>query len=206
MHAKLILMAALLVPAWLSSGGQSGAAPTPPTASPLLLSGKVVMDGRAMPYIIHRLPVSSFPELPDAVRDLLSRRGCLIPQTYEAHHPENVVHASLLRAGSSDWAVLCAAEGTVSLLVFLGGGPVQPIVLASSPETERLQPHDASGVLGFAWGIDPASPEAVHQAQSGMAARPKRLDHDALADFVIDHRTIFHFFISGAWTRVEVTE
>ena len=33
------------------------------------------------------------------------------------------------------------------------------MTLASAPETERLQSHGATNVLGFNWGIDPASPE-----------------------------------------------
>jgi hypothetical protein len=156
------------------------------------------------------LPISSFPDLPDEVAGLLIRRGCMIPQTYDAHHPENVVHASLERTGSSDWAVLCSAKGTVSLLVFFtsGGsqGHGQPLVLASSPETEHLQAHDPSGVLGFNWGIDPASPAQVREAQTGLEHRPPRLDHDALADSLIEHRTVYHFFAKSAWTLVEMPD
>ena len=85
-----------------------------------------MIDGHPTPYLIRHLPVSSFPDLPPAVQEQLDRRGCLIPQTYEAHQPENVVHASLERPGSSDWAVLCSAQGTVSLLVFFGSGSSQP--------------------------------------------------------------------------------
>ena len=116
---------------------------------------------------------------------MLNRRGCLIPQTYEAHGPENVVHASLERAGSSDWAVLCSAEGTVSLLVFFGSTPAQLVVLASAPETERLQAHDPSGVLGFNWGIDPASPEQIRTAQIGLLHRPA-LAHERCAALLLD--------------------
>ena len=65
--------------------------------------------------------------------ETLNQRGCMIPQTYEAHQPENVVHASLERAGSSDWAVLCSAQGTVSLLIFFGSDPAKPMVLAVGP-------------------------------------------------------------------------
>ena len=56
------------------------------------------------------------------------------------------------------------------------------------------------GVLGFNWGIDPASPEQVHQAQAGLSPRPARLDHDALADAVIEQKTSYHIFSSGRWT------
>ena len=143
----------------------------PPEPEHLTLSGTILTSGHSVAYVIHQLPVSSFPALPDAVQDALNRRGCLIPQTYEAHRPENVVQASLEHPGSSDWAVLCSAHGTVSLLVFFSSAPEHPMVLAT-PETERLQAHDPSGVLGFNWGIDPASPDPVHEAQIGLARRP----------------------------------
>ena len=74
------------------------------------------------------------------------------------------------------------------------------VVLASRRETERLQAHDPGGVLGFNWGIDPASPEQVHEAQIGMEHRPARLDHDALADSIVESRTIYHFYPRAAWT------
>jgi hypothetical protein len=162
--------------------------------------------GRSIPYLIRHLPVSSFPELPAEIQSQLNQRGCLIPQTYEAHHPENVVRASLERRGSSDWAVLCSAQGTVSLLVFLEGNSAQPILLASAQETERLQAHGSSGVLGFNWGIDPATPERIHEAQSGMKRRPARLDHDALADSIVDRQTVYHFYAKSFWTLVDMQD
>jgi hypothetical protein len=164
------------------------------------------LAGRSTPFLIRHLPVSSFPELPASIADTLDRRGCLIPQTYEAHHPENVVHASLERAGSSDWAVLCAAEGTVSLLVFFDASAAPPLLLASAPETERLQTHDPSGVLGFNWGIDPATPEQVRVARMAMEHHPPRLDHDALADSVVDHRTVYHFYAKSVWTLLAMPD
>jgi len=177
-----------------------------PVRAQLTESGRIVVDGRSTPYLIRHLPVSSFPGMPGELVDLLNLRDCLIPQTYEAHQPENVVHASLERSGSSDWAVLCSANGTVSLLVYFSSAPTELKVLAAAPETERLQPHDPTGVLGFNWGIDPASPERIHQAQSGMAHGPPLLDHDALADSVIERRTVYHFFSKSAWTFLEMPE
>jgi hypothetical protein len=115
----------------------------------LVLSGHVVISGNPTAYLIRELPVSSFPALPDAVQNDLNKRGCAIPQTYEAHRPENVVHGNFEGRGASDWAVLCAAQGTVSLLVFFDGSTQPAAVLASAPETERLQAHDSSGVLSI---------------------------------------------------------
>ena len=110
-------------------------------------SGKIVVDGQSTPYRIRRLPVSSFPDLPDDFVDQLNRRRCLIPQTYEAHRPENVVHARLERAGSSDWAVLCSAQGTVSLLVFFASTPAKVTVLASAPHPRGPDRYGASPAL-----------------------------------------------------------
>lgn len=189
--AFIFLFAVLVLPAQQSDTGI------------LNTSGTIILDGRPTPYLIRRLPVNAFPQLPPSVQEVLIRRGCLIPQTYEAHQPENVVHASLERPGSSDWAVLCSVSGTVSLLVFFSNNYANPIELASSPETERLQPHGASPTLGFNWGIDPASPEQVREAQVGMNPLPPRIDHDALADSVIDQRTIYHFYSKNAWTLLD---
>jgi hypothetical protein len=179
----------------------------------LVRSGQIQVGGQTTQYMIRHLPVSSFPQLPEGVTTALVERGCLIPQTYLAHRPENVVQASLEQPGSSDWAVLCSANGTVSLLVFFGsaaaaeGSAAQPQVLASAMETERLQAHGSvGGVLGFNWGIDPATPQQVHDAQAGMDKRPARVDHDALADTLVDHHTVYHFYTRGAWVALAMPD
>src|ERR1700685_3610633 len=212
---NLLAVAALALGA-IPALGQNGLLPVQAKTVQLTEQGQVVVAGHSTPYLIRHLPVSSFPELPAGIVNLLSRRGCTIPQTYEAHRPENVVHASLEHAGSSDWAVLCSVQGTVSLLVFFDGGTEmkgaaepkkpQPTVLASAPETQRLQAHDSSGVLGFNWGIDPASPEQVHEAQSGLKRRPAQVDHDALADSTVDRRTIYHFYAKSNWSVLETAD
>jgi len=182
------------------------AQPQEPVPAPLNESGQILFAGRATVYRIRHLPLSSFPGLPGDLIALLTQRGCIIPQTYEAHRPENVIHASLERAGSSDWAVLCSERGTVSLLVFFSSSPANLLVLSAAPETERLQPHDPTGVLGFNWGIDPASPEQIRQAQAGLVFHPARLDHDALADSAVEGRTVYHFYFKSAWTFLEMPE
>jgi hypothetical protein len=161
-------------------------------------AGQISVAGHATSYRIRNLPISSFPDIPPSVATSLNARGCVIPQTYEAKRPENVIHASLEHAGSTDWAVLCSAQGRVSLLVFLANAS-EPITLASAAETSRLQPHGADGQLGFNWGIDPASPSRVHDAQAAMSHRPPAPDHDALADTTLDQRTVYHLYRNGAW-------
>jgi hypothetical protein len=187
-------------------GGQN-ALPRPEDSSAhLTASGQILVGGHMIPYLIRHLPVGSFPDLPNGIKNQLDRRGCLIPQTYEAHRPENVIHASLAGPGSSDWAILCSSQGTVSLLVFFTGNAGQPFTIATAPETERLQTHDPSGVLGFNWGIDPASPEQVREAQAGMEHRSPPLDHDALADTLVDHHTVYHLYLKGAWVVLQTPD
>ena len=169
-------------------------------------SGHTTVDGHSTPYLIRRLPVNAFPQLPPAIQAQLNERGCLIPQTYEAHRPENVVNASLEHRGSSDWAVLCSVKGTVSLLVFFSGSASEPTVLASAPETSRLQAHGAGSVLGFNWGIDPATPEEIHEAQLNMHRPPQRPDHDGIADSVVEGRTIYRFCSHGTWTILDTED
>jgi len=205
MRTTLILLTALLALGSYPAKGQSVLHPAqpPPANSPnparySLPAARLLTSSAISGQLVSRTACRG--------SELLNRRGCLIPQTYEAHGPENVVHASLERAGSSDWAVLCSAEGTVSLLVFFGSTPAQLVVLASAPETERLQAHDPSGVLGFNWGIDPASPEQIRTAQIGLLHRPALADHDALADSLLDHRTVYHFYAKNAWIVLEMPE
>lgn len=181
----------------------------PQAGGPYIEAGQVTVGGHAIPFRIRHLPVSSFPQLPGAVQNELNRRDCLIPQTYEAHAPENVVEGSLEHAGSKDWAVLCSAGGTVSLLVFFAGRAQDPVVLASVAETDRLAPTQAGGptpLLGFAWGIDAATPEQVREAQIGMKHRPPLLEHDAVAESAIDQWTIYHYFTGGHWRLLETQD
>ena len=196
----------LSLPFWLASTATLAAAQTQPAISNLNESGQISIAGRSTPYIIRHLPLASFPQLPATVKDDLSRRGCLIPQTYEAHRPENVVQGSFERAGSSDWAVLCSIHGAVSLLVFFGSDPSHPSEIVSAPETERLQAHNPRGVLGFNWGIDSASPKQVRQAQAGMSPRPPAIDHDAIAGSIVEHDTVYHYYSNGAWTLLPTND
>jgi len=209
MHTRLVtlFMAASLALGWFSAGAQSSLLPAGPgTVAQLDESGQLVAQGHMKSYRIRHLPVTSFPELPEAIQNVLIQRACLIPQTYQAHRPENVVRGRFQGPGSSDWAVLCSADGMVSLLVFFGSNPEKAQVLATAQETERLQEHDGSGLLGFNWAIDPASPQRVHEAQISLEHRPPWLNHDALADSLIDHHTVYHFFAESAWTLLNVPD
>ena len=39
-----------------------------------------------------------------------------------------------------------------------------------------------------------------------MAHHPPPLDHDALAETVLNQKTVYHFYARNAWTVVETTQ
>ncbi len=196
----------LMLSGTLSTFAQSPFPTSSSRSDPLTETGQIDANGRNATYVIRHLPVSSFPQLPAPIAATIEAHGCLIPQTYEAHGPENVVRAALERAGSEDWALLCSNRGTVALMVFFASAPEHPMILATAQETERLQREPMSQQLGFNWGIDPASPARVHEAQIGLPHRPPVPDHDALADSIVDHKTVYHSYSTGRWTLVDLPE
>jgi hypothetical protein len=204
--APLIAISIAVCQALTNPATRAQESPQPPTSQPPALteSGHTTIDGHAAAFTIHHLPPNAFPDLPAPISSLLASRGCLIPQTYQAHWPENLIHASLEHDGSSDWAMLCSSKGMVALLVFFASAPDHPIVLANASEADHLQPHGSAGILGFDWAIDRASPQQVHDARIGMKPRPSPTDHDALADSTIDGKTVYHFYSKGKWTLLDM--
>ncbi|WP_058188331.1 hypothetical protein [Terracidiphilus gabretensis] len=174
-----------------------------PLPSNLVTTGHHPLNGTDLPYTIHHLPISSFPDLPAPTADTLTRRGCLIPQSAEAHHPENVIHGSFEHPGSSDWAVLCTEkDGGVSLFVFFSSDPAAPAIVESAPEQSFLRPLPNQRELGFGLAIDAASPARVHEAQLSLTPRPPRPDHDSISESYVDGPTVYRYFSGGAWTRL----
>lgn len=165
-------------------------------------TGEVSLGGRTAAYRIRRLPLDSFPELPPAVRAALHQRGCMIPQTYEARRPENVVHGELRQKGSSDWAVLCSHDGATSLLFFDGNAPGLAVDLVTRKDTDRLGSRPGQQVLGFAWGIDLARARRVREV-AGSKFGP--YDHDGVEEVLVERSTEIHYYQQGKWFLFEGT-
>ncbi len=168
--------------------------------------GTVEQNGKTVKYLIRRLPVSSFTELPVNVAAELEKRECMIPQSYQAHRAENVVHGSFEGVGTSDWAALCSAGGRVRLLIFFASAPGVPLTLEEADEKTLLEAHDLSGVFGFDWGLDAATPLQVHQAQAGMEHRPAAPAHDAVALVWLEHRTRYRLYEKQRWIDLDMPE
>ncbi|WP_158752011.1 hypothetical protein [Acidobacterium sp. S8] len=155
-------------------------------------------------YAFRMLPPASFAELPAPVLADLEKRRCLIPQSYEAHEPENIVHGSFRQKGSSDWAALCSRNGTTTLLIYWSGSAAKPGEIASQENTETADPHDTTNVLGYARGIDTASPTTIEETLVNKPYGP--FDHDGIKDAHIEKSSVIHYFKNGTWMTLEGTE
>jgi hypothetical protein len=166
-------------------------------------SGRVRLpSGAEVIYRIRLLPLSSFPGLPAVVVAQLNERKCMVPQTYEAHVPENVFHGALERKGSDDWAVLCSVNGITTLYVFFQSQFTAPMALRHQHNTEWLG-SEVLGAYGSAWGIALRHPSQFPIARSSAFADRSNLDHDGIEDAFIEKSSTTHYFQNGSWITLE---
>jgi hypothetical protein len=159
-------------------------------------------NGIEVTYRIRLLPIASFPSLPAAIAAQLNEKKCMVPQTYQARTPENVIHGALERKGSDDWAVLCSVNGATTLYVFLQSHIAAPIALRHQRDTEWLG-SEVVGAYGSAWGISLRLPAQIPAAKSGAFPDRSNLDHDAIEDADIERSSATHYFQNGTWIILE---
>jgi len=168
--------------------------------------GEQVLHGHIgdQSYAFRMLPPASFTEAPAAIRSDLQKRHCLIPQTYEARTPENVIHGAFREKGSSDWAALCSQNGTSTLLIYWDGSATKPAETAAQLDTDTADPHNETNLLGYARGIDPATPKSINEILANKPYGP--FDHDGIRDAHIERSSVIHYFKNGTWMTLAGTE
>ena len=145
-----------------------------------------------------RLAPSAFPELPAPIRKDLARRGCTIPQPFNATHV-NVISGRFTSAKQTDWAVLCSIKRTSSILVFRSGSPAAVAELASQPDLSALQVV-STGVVGYSRALGVANADFIrvhHQRYGGP--KPPPLDHDGINDIFIEKGSVVLYWYRGRW-------
>jgi hypothetical protein len=155
-------------------------------------------------FAFRMLPPATFTELPAPILRDLEKRHCMIPQTYEAKSPENVIHGAFRENGTRDWAVLCSQDGSSTLLVYWNGSAVKPAELAMQADTDTADPHDETNLLGYARGIDPASPKGIDEVLANKPYGP--FDHDGIKDAHIEKTSVIHYFKNGTWMTLQGSE
>jgi hypothetical protein len=189
--------------ALLTAGAGSLLAQTPSTNTEQIETGRIRLpSGAEVVYRIRLLPLASFPSLPPAVVAQLDQRKCMVPQTYEARAPENVIRGALERRGSDDWAVLCSVNGATTLYVFFQSQLTDPIALRHQRDTEWLG-SEVLGAYGSAWGISLSLPSRIRAATRAASNSGLVVDHDGIEDAFIEKSATTHYFQDGVWRIIE---
>ena len=144
-------------------------------------------------YPVHRLAVTAFPELPKNLVAELNRRECTIPQP-STDTKENVIRGEFARPGQTDWALLCSAHGSTSLLVFWNGKPANPLVVDKASGS----PHGTSD-----WFIRPVDRKAIldhYRAYGGP--KPPPIDHQGIESGG-EHASVFLYYYRGKWMTLQ---
>jgi hypothetical protein len=192
-----VLAALMAAPAWSAPQDWSSAGISAQNVERIESGSAPLANGRMMAYRIRLLPVSSFPDLPEAVAAEMNQRGCMIPQSFEAKQPENVIHGAFRAPGSSDWAALCSVHETTTLYVFFAGQASKPMALHSQADSAWLGAEPGSTVAGSAWGI--AVSTASELRATPALHRGLAVDHDGIDDAQLEHSLVIHYFEAGRW-------
>jgi len=118
----------------------------------------------------------------------------MIPQTYEAGGPENVIHGSFEEPGSDDWAALCSVRSVTTLYVFFQSDLSHPIALRHQQDNKWLG-VEPSFAYGSAWGIFTVPARAM--------PRTYEMDHDGIEDALVEQSSVIHYYKHGHWTTLE---
>jgi hypothetical protein len=151
-------------------------------------------------YRIRFLPLASFSSLPQNIVAQLNALHCVVPQTFEAQHPENVIQGSFEKKGSKDWVILCAHEGKIDLLVFFESTG-KPYTLATHGLMERIGAETPSSEMGSAWGISTIPPEGLQHTPGVRKHGP--FDHDGIEDDFVERSSVIHYYRAGNWLTLE---
>jgi hypothetical protein len=184
-----------------SQTAPSNSQPTQPPNTERIEAGQQQSpSGDTINYRIRLLPLSSFPDLPPLGAADLSRRQCMIPQSFEAKQPENVIHGAFHAPGSDDWAVLCSNTGATTLFVFFAGQFEAPIALRSQPDSTWLGAEPGSAIFGSSWGI--AVRSAAELRDTPQLRHAAAIDHDAIDDARLERSLNIHYYQSGKWLKL----
>lgn len=153
-----------------------------------------------------RLPPEAFDDLPPAVQEELTARGCAIPQAFHKDPGKsNVVRGHFTQSNQTDIAVLCSRERVSSILVFRGESVQEVAELAAVPDARYLQ-TTGDGEIGFSRAIGVASPEYIRRCYEALEAygvpEPPPLDHEGIDDYFVEKASSIWYWYEDEWLRL----
>jgi hypothetical protein len=149
-----------------------------------------------------RLAPSRFKQLPRELIQELERRGCTVPQIRGSRQPGNVIRGEFLKKGQSDWAVLCSVNLKSSILVFAGGSPGNPGIIADGEDLNMLQAF-GEGQIGYSRQIVPVGEKYIldhYRAYGGP--KPPPIDHLGINDAFVEKGSTVLYFYQGKWLHL----
>lgn len=199
--ALVVLLAACFTASAQTAPPDSSLLNPPFTAERIETGMALSLDGFTISYRIRLLPLASFPDMPPAIAAALTQRQCMIPQSFEAQQPENVIHGSFRAPGTADWAALCSSSGSTTLFVFFAGQFDSPIALRSQSDTAWLGAEPGNSTFGSSWGIA-VRPAAELRSSPELRRSTTSVDHDAIDDARLERSLTVHYFQAGKWLRL----
>lgn len=155
---------------------------------------------------VRRAAPAEIPSLPGEVRTELERRGCRIPQPFDAKQLENFTQGSFVERRGKDWAVLCSIARVSRVLVFPKGSveDVQEVPGSRRKDAEYLQAI-GGGAIGFSRRIRAITPAAAHRYQRayGTKGDQVRLRHDGIEDAFVQKASEVLYFDGERWIRAQ---
>lgn len=146
-----------------------------------------------------RLPALAFLELPSLVRRELDRRGCTIPQVWDAAKPVNVIKGSFLRAGQIDWAALCSVSRISTILIFRNSIADHVSEIGSEGDVHKLQ-GVGGDKIGDSREICVVGREfIIRQYQDYEGVKPPPIKHRGIDDAFVGKASMVHYFYGGKW-------
>ena len=170
-------------------------------AHPVALGGQSVWDQAAA--TVRRLPVDSFPTLPEHAREEMRRLGCRVPQGSEIADPHNVMSGQFASPDQTDWVFLCSEEGVSSIHVLWGGevGCATPLEAAS--DRHFLQGL-GEGKIGYSRRLMPVGWEKMSRYAAVFGGREvPEMEHQGIEDYFEGKASTILACVNGAWVRLQ---
>jgi hypothetical protein len=161
---------------------------------------------------------AALTQLPRAIRDTLTARGCRVLQRFR-ESTDNVLRGAFFGDEDGDWAILCVTSRTTDGIILAfpraGGSPSElPQIGGAIPDVERLPDLTSpSQVFGCSPGIHRAEPDALRKLVSDglilaevttdsltKAERAQRV-HDGIVNSDCDGVSNVYYWSGKRWVR-----
>jgi hypothetical protein len=168
----------------------------------LCQTNEMPLDFQRADFAIVRLSPSRFPQLPPAIRQALTRRGCTIPQVWGDKGAHNVIQGSFIKPKERDWAVLCSIHRTSAILIFHNASPTRVIELARQADIDSLQ-GEGGGAIGYSRAISPVGRDFIRQHYEIYGGvKPPPMDHEGIDDAFVEKGSVVLYFYQGKWLKL----